>query len=606
MYAIGSIIVQVMISGSSSIMVNGQLFRPQCEIFTAKKTIAPYVSTTTWDLPKSANANFSEYGALRVMSFSGYNENKSFCDATTGDPIFEFIPTKIGELPHMADHDAAAIVEEAAAAYNGGANYWTSGTTLPQRIQMIRRVLEDFNNNREQFIRILMWEIGKNYDDAAEELDSTLEFFDHVVLTALNDPQYHNKGQWQDIPSSSGATTTALTKRTALGVVMISTYQYPVSDVYRLLLPALLMGNVCILKIPIIGGLVHIFTQHILAAHLPVGSIYIVSGPGPMVVPAMLQTGKIDAVAIHGTGNYHIDELLKHHPYPHKLKTFAHMDTRNIAVVLPELFDPVNKDTYYEHAMKESIASSFKYSGQLSTALKVYFVPKLYADRFVLDFAERVEKISIGLPWQTHTVTTTDVTGATTTRQEYSQITPLPNFARVSYLQTRIDDALRKGARMINENGGREIGTKSALLRPSVIYPLNKNMSFYREESIGPVVLMYPYDDIDEVYDYLYHNHMSHQLSIFGRNVTSISRLIDKFSAVVGRININSQSSASPDVLPLVVRRNSGMGVMSVTDVLNEFSVPTVLSHKNQDMHDEILDELAESSVFLGNAKETQ
>lgn len=584
-------------------MVNGQLFRPQCEIFTAEKPIAPFVKATTWELPKSANANFSEFGTVRVMSFSGYNESASFCDATTGDPILEFTPTQVGELPHMRDSDAAAIVEEAAAAYNGGANYWTSGTTLPQRIQMIRRVLEDFNTNRDQIIRILMWEIGKNYDDASAELDSTLEFFDNLVFTSLNDPQYHNKGQWQDIPSSSGATTTALTKRTALGVVMIATYQFPVSDVYRLLLPALLMGNVCILKIPNIGGLVHLFTQHILATHLPAGSIYIVSGPGPMVIPAMLRTGKIDAVAMYGTGNYHIDEILKHHPYPHKLKMFGHLDTRNIAVLLPELFDPVNKDTYYEHAMKESIASSFKYGGQLSTALKVYFVPRLYSDRFVLDFAERVEKISIGLPWQKHTVTTTDATGATTTRQEYSQITPLPNYARMAYLQQRLDDALKNGARIINEKGGKEIGTKTTLLRPAVVYPLRKNMKFYREESIGPVVLVYPYDDIDEVNDYLYHNHMSHQLSIFGQNVTSISRLIDKFSAVFGRININSQSSASPDILPLVVRRNSGMGVMSITDVLNEFSVPTVLSHKNQDMHDEIMDELSESSVFLGNAK---
>ena len=128
-------------------------------------------------------------------------------------------------------------------------------------------------------------------------------------------------------------------------------------------------------------------------------------------------------------------------------------------------------------------------------------------------------------------------------------------------------------------------------------------MTFYREESVGPIILVAPYDHIDEAYDFIYHNGMSQQLSIFGRNVTLISNIIDKFNSVVGRININTKCSRSPDILPFTVRRSAGMGIMSITDILKEFTVPTVLSHKNQDFHKEIVDELSESSIFLGNAK---
>ena len=593
---------------NSSILVHGQQYQQQCDMFATEMPKAPYVSATSWDLPTSANANWTEYGTVRVMSYAGYKEETSYCDATTGEPIIDFARTQVGEVPQFWDPDALSILEEASAAYNGGSGYWTSQTTLPQRIQMIRHVLEDIHLNREDIIQILMWEISKNYEDAAAELDDTLEFFDQLVLTALEDPQYHNKGDWQDIPSGGTAsTTTALTKRTALGIVVISTYQYPISDVYRFLFPALLMGNVCIVKLPTIGGLVHLFTQKIFATYLPPGSIYFVSGPGPMLLSAMLETGKVDAMALYGTVGP-TDELIKKHPYPHKFKTFLQLSSRNIAIILPDLFDPIHQETYYENAMQELIAGSLPYSGQLSTAIKVIFVPRAYSDSFVLDLAERVEKVPIGLPWQTHTVTSTsmDANGKkrTTTKQVYSQITPLPNFSRISYLHERIDDAIRKGGRIINKNGGKSIGVStSTLLRPAVIYPLRQNMTFFREESVGPIILVAPYDHIDEAYDYIYHNAMSQQLSVFGRNATSISNIIDRFNAVVGRININTKCSRSPDILPFTLRRSAGIGIMSIKDILKELTVPTVLSHKNQDVHKEIVEELTTTSIFLGNAK---
>ena len=59
-------------------MVDGQQYQPQCDIFASEKPIAPYVSASTWDLPTSANANWTEYGTIRVMSYSGYKEETSY------------------------------------------------------------------------------------------------------------------------------------------------------------------------------------------------------------------------------------------------------------------------------------------------------------------------------------------------------------------------------------------------------------------------------------------------------------------------------------------------------------------------------------------------
>ena len=119
-----AILIQTTTFCTGSIMVHGQLYLPQCDMLATEMPKAPYVSASSWDLPTSANANWTEYGTIRVMSYSGYNEDTSYCDATTGGPIFDFTRTQIGEVPQFWDHDAVAIVEEAAASYNGGAGQW--------------------------------------------------------------------------------------------------------------------------------------------------------------------------------------------------------------------------------------------------------------------------------------------------------------------------------------------------------------------------------------------------------------------------------------------------------------------------------------------------
>jgi glyceraldehyde-3-phosphate dehydrogenase (NADP+) len=575
--------------------VSGQSYHQQCDIFATEMPKAPYIAPDHWDLPKSANTNWSEHIEVRVLSYSGYNESTSYCDATTGEPIIDFVTTQVGSIPQFMDDEAVNIINEASKYYNGGNNQWTSQTTLPERIEIIRHILADIKRNRDEIIRLLMWEISKNYDDAAAEIDETLEFFDQLVITALDDPQY-TTGQWQDIPSGGNKITTALTKRTALGVVLISSYNFPISDVYRILLPALLMGNVCILKIPSIGGLIHYFTQDYFAAHLPSGALYLASSPGPMLLTAMLQTGKVDALALVGGTVDPTNELLTKHPHPHKFKTFLQLTAKNVAIVLPDIFDPKYTETLYENALKESVKGSFTYSGQLNTALKVYFVPKLFADQFALDIAERVEKVSIGLPWQKHTIED----GTT----EYSQITPLPFYPRLQDLGARLGDATKKGARIINDRGGTRIGVKkSTLLRPSVVYPLKSHMKFYHEDATGPVILIAPYDNIEEAYEYIDYNQLTQQISIFGQNTTTISNTIDRLGAIVGRININTHCTRAPDTIPFTNRRSTGMGIMSISDILKELSIPTVLSHKSHDLNEVLVEELRSTSFFLGAKK---
>lgn len=145
-----------------------------------------------------------------------------------------------------------------------------------------------------------------------------------------------------------------------------------------------------------------------------------------------------------------------------------------------------------------------------------------------------------------------------------------------------IDDAVAKGAKIVNRDGGSILGApESTLMVPAVLYPVTSDMKVYHEEQFGPVLPITPYDDISEPLEFGQKGPYGQQVSVFtSEDAKTASNVIDRFSTVFGKINLNSQCGRSPDTLPFSGRRSSAMGVMSVSHALQEFSVPTVVAYK--------------------------
>jgi glyceraldehyde-3-phosphate dehydrogenase (NADP+) len=483
-----------------------------------------------------------------------------------------------------------------------------------QRIEAIYKVLDELQQTtkRDEIIQILQWEIGKNYIDAAAEFDRTIQFAKQIMNHIVTNPEYMgSKNQFTeyqpaDVGSSSAtaaaaeavtaASYTAYSKRTPIGILlMLAPYNYPINECYATLIPALLLGNICIVKIPSVGGLAHLLTIEAFAKYLPHGTINFMAGSGAKVLPAILQTGDIHGLAMIGSSKS-ADQLIRYHTQPHRLKTFLQLGAKNVGIVLPDIFHGVTENkgtTIFKNMITESLLGSLSYNGQRCTALKIFFVPKSHAELFVQKFSKAVESLNIGLPWQNHTSTKKKVM--------YSQVTPLPNQSRIQFLRARIDDAVKKGATITNTNGGTIIGgNSSTLMIPAIVYPVKPSMKLYTEEQFGPIIPIVPYDDIAEVYDYILQSEFAQQISVFGQDPNSITNIVDTLGSVVPKINFNSQCARSPDVLPFAARRSSGMGVMSVADVLEEFSIPTVLAYQNKALNDPIAKELFQTSTFLG------
>ncbi len=334
-----------------------------------------------------------------------------------------------------------------------------------------------------------------------------------------------------------------------------------------------------------------------------------------------MESGDIDGLAfIGGTGA--ADKLIGQHPRPHRLKIFLQLEAKNMAIVMKDMVKGKKKkdeSSYSTEAMlDEIITGSLSYNGQRCTALKIIFVPRGHGKMVAKELAKRVDALPKGMPWELHGDDDED-------KKKYSSITPLPNEKRVSYMKELLADAIDKGAKIINTNGGSIMDnhaqqyecdassssdgasttsssiSSSTLMVPAVLYNVDPTMKIYHEEQFGPIVPVVEYDSIDEVIQYGLKGEYGQQVAIFTNDANEdLVTMVDVFSTVYGKININGQCGRSPDSVPFSARRSSGLGVMSIEDALREFSVPTVVSYKHEGSAT-MVESLKERSHFMSN-----
>ena len=475
----------------------------------------------------------------------------------------------IGQLPQMDEKLAMKAVDAAARAWDKGQGLWPQ-MTLAARIDAIVAVMNSLKENRDEIVRTLMWEIAKSASDAAKEFDRTMLFVDAVITELRSDPSLGSGfSEWSSV-SGVGVRV----RRGPIGVMLaLAPFNYPLNEMYAMLIPSLLMGNTAVLKLPAIGGLVHMLTAEAFAKHLPPGVINFVSGSGRKTMGPIMESGLVDVLGFIG-GTRGADALIKAHPKPHRLKVFAQLEGKNLGIVM--------KDADLDDAVKQCLLGALSYNGQRCTAIKLIMVHEAVADVFVSKFITAVSALKAGLPWE-----------------EGVSITPLPELAKPKILEELIADALKHGATLANAaQGGAEL--RGALFTPAIVDHVKPSMRLFHEEQFGPVVPIARFADVADVKLAIKESWNGQQAAIFTKDDKVASPLVDTLSTVVGRININVQCGRSPDNVPFSGRRSSAMGTMSVLDALRAFSVETVIAYPaNSEVSSSVAQGLDTSSNFF-------
>ena len=471
----------------------------------------------------------------------------------------------IGSYPLVGETEALQALESAVKAYDNGKGEWPT-MSVEERIHCLEEFTGKMIEQKDRVVNLLMWEIGKSYKDSIKEFDRTVEYI-YDTIDAYKDLDRDNSR----FQIEQGII--AQIRRAPLGIVLcMGPFNYPLNETFTTLIPALLTGNTVMFKPPKHGTLLHYPLLQAFADCFPKGVLNTIYGRGDTVVPPLMASGKINALTLIGSSRV-ADKLKKSHPKVNRLRAILGLDAKNAAIVLD------NADI--ELAVQECLLGSLSFNGQRCTALKILFVHRSIADVFIAKFNEGLAKLKIGMPWD-----------------DGVNLTPLPEPNKPNYLKECIDDAISKGAKVMNENGG---VNNLSFVYPAVLYPVNKDMKLYREEQFGPLVPIVPFDNIEETIDYLIESDHGQQVSLFGSDADQLATLIDPLVNQVCRVNINCQCQRGPDVFPFTGRKDSAEGTLSVTDAIRSFTIRTMVAVKQSPDNTKILNEIVNEnkSKFL-------
>lgn len=470
-------------------------------------------------------------------------------------------PTLLGSVPQLGKEEALEALHSACRAYDKGQGLWPT-MKVADRIACMETFVEQMKTKRDVIVKFLMWEIGKNLPDSEKEFDRTVDYIYDTI-------EAYKQIDRDSAKFEKNSGVYAHIRRGPLGVVLcLGPYNYPLNETFTLLIPALIMGNTVIFKPAKLGVLLISPLMEAFQSSFPKGVVNIVYGRGRVLATPIMQSGKIDVLALIGNSKS-ANALQAEHPKGNRLRMVLGLEAKNPAIILP--------DADLDLAVEECLTGALSFNGQRCTALKVLYVHESVVEEFNRRFAYRVDQLKFANPWE-----------------DGAKLTPLPETDKPAYIQELIDNALQKGAKVLNNKGGE---TTENFIFPAVLYPVTKDMRVYQEEQFGPIVPIVSFSDIDEPLDDMAESDYGQQVSLFGKNVHTLSPLIDTLVNLVCRVNLNSSCQRGPDVYPFTGRKDSAFGTLSVHDALRSFSIRTFVASKDNPYNKAILKELLDKKT---------
>jgi len=473
----------------------------------------------------------------------------------------EYKPTLLGSIPDLQEAEALDALDGALKAYDKGQGVWPT-MHVKDRIECMEVFVSKMKTKREEVVKLLMWEIGKSLPDSQKEFDRTVEYIEDTIE------------DYKQLDRDAAKFTKhdgvyAHIKRGPLGVVLcLGPYNYPLNETFALLIPAIIMGNTTIFKPAKHGVLLITPLLEAFQTSFPKGVVNVLFGRGRTVAAPIMQTGKVDVLALIGNSKS-ANALQDQHPKSNRLRLVLGLEAKNPAIILP--------DADLDLTINECLAGTLSFNGQRCTALKVVYVHEEISAEFNKNFAGKVDELKFGNPWE-----------------DGVKLTPLPEPDKAAYIQGLIDDALSKGAKIINKKGGKHFNN---YIWPAVLYPVTKDMRVYQEEQFGPIIPIVPFSDIEEPLDDMAESNYGQQVSLFGKDVYALSPLIDTLVNLVCRVNLNSSCQRGPDVYPFTGRKDSAQATLSVHDALRSFSIRTFVAFKDNELNTEIIQNLLEAKL---------
>ncbi|MCW2763254.1 MAG: gabD2 [Marmoricola sp.] len=355
-----------------------------------------------------------------------------------------------------------ALEEKIARAAAAWASYRL--TTPEQRVGWLRAAADVLDADTDSVAELMTTEMGKTLASAKAEAGKCAK--------ALRYYADHGPRFLEPEPRDAAAVGAeqAYVVHQPIGVVLaIMPWNFPLWQAMRFAAPALMAGNVGLLK-------------H--ASNVPQTALYLeelfrkAGFPADVFQTLLIGSGTIErvlrddrVVAATLTGSAPAGQSVAAIAGDALKKTVLELGGSDPFIVMPS--------AHLEKAAEVAVTARNQNNGQSCIAAKRFFVHRDVAEEFTRLFAEKVAALTVGDPMD-----------------EGTQVGPLATESGRDDVDRYVQDAIGKGATVLV--GGKRVDRPGWFYEPTILTGITPEMDLYFEEVFGPVAALFTVDGLDE------------------------------------------------------------------------------------------------------------
>jgi succinate-semialdehyde dehydrogenase/glutarate-semialdehyde dehydrogenase len=418
-------------------------------------------------------------------------------------------------------------------------------TAFDERSRLMHRAADLLEADREEIGKVITTEMGKPVKQARAEAAKCAKamrwYADHAAeLLADEEPA-------ESDVKDSGASRALVRYRPLGPVLAVMPWNFPLWQVIRFAAPALMAGNVGLLK-------------H--ASNVPQTALYLED----LFHRAGFPEGCFQTLLI---GSAAVDDILRDERVRAATLTGSEPAGRAVASTAGEMIkktvlelggsDPfvVMPSADVDRAAEVAVTARTQNAGQSCIAAKRFIVHTDVYDAFVARFTEGMKALKVGDPMD-----------------EETEVGPLSSEQGVEDLVELVDDAVRGGAEVLC--GGERPDGPGWYYPPTVLAGVTREMRIHREEAFGPVATLYRAADLDEAVLIANDTDFGLSSNVWTRDDADVERFVRDLEA--GGVYVNGMTASHP-AFPFGGVKRSGYGRELSGHGIREFCNITTVWH---------------------------
>lgn len=405
-------------------------------------------------------------------------------------------------------------------------------TTFEQRSQWLNRCADILEQDAAKFGQIMTMEMGKTLQSAIAEAKKCALVCRYYAEKA---PEF-----LADVPIASDASQSYVAYQPLGTILAVMPWNFPFWQVFRFAAPALMAGNVGILKHASNVPQCALAIESIISqAGFPQGSFQTLL-IGVSQVKSIIEDDRVKAATLTGS-----------EPAGAALASAAGEQIKKVVLELGGS-DPfvVMESADIESAVTTAVKARMLNNGQSCIAAKRFIVAESIADRFESQLLAQFEALTIGDPMDKDT-----------------DIGPLATAKIRSELDEQVKKAVQQKAKILT--GGEPMGDRQGnYYPPTILTNIPINSPIAREEFFGPVAMLFRVKNIDEAIALANDIPFGLGASAWTSNSDESKRFVNELEA--GAVFINGMVKSDPR-LPFGGIKRSGYGRELSSQGIHEF-----------------------------------